>query len=53
MATIKVSDLCSPLPASIGCQEEFIGAVKNADIRALDARQLQELEADFAAHFEN
>ncbi len=22
MATIKISDLCLPLPASIGCQEE-------------------------------
>lgn len=43
MATIKISDLCSPLPASIGCEEEFIGAVENAVIRALDARQLQHI----------
>lgn len=43
MATIKISDLCSPLSASIGCQEEFIGAVENAVIRAVDARQLQDI----------
>lgn len=48
MATIKISDLCSPLPDSIGCQEEFIGAVENAVIRALDARQLQDIRGGIA-----
>ncbi|MBD1944064.1 hypothetical protein H6F50_17125 [Coleofasciculus sp. FACHB-712] len=43
MASIKIFDLSSPLPASIGRQEEFIGAVENAVIRALEARQLQDI----------
>lgn len=44
MATIKISDLLSPLPASIGCEEEFIGAVSSAVTRAIDARQLQDIK---------
>lgn len=41
MATIKISDLRSPLPASSSCEEELIGAVENAVIRTNDARQPQ------------
>lgn len=43
MATVKISDLRSPLPAAIDREEEFVGAVSSAVIRALDARQLQEI----------
>jgi len=43
MATIKISELRSTSPVSIDCEEEFIGAVENAVIRAVEARQLQEL----------
>lgn len=43
MATIKISDLRSPLSASISCEEEFTGAVSNAVMRAIEARQLQDI----------
>jgi|GEM_PF-6052094 len=47
MATIKLSDLHSTLPTSISNEEEFIGAVSSAVIRALDSRQLQEIRGGF------
>lgn len=47
MATIKISDLRSPLPAFIGCEEEFTGAVENAVVRAVNARQLQDIRGGF------
>jgi hypothetical protein len=43
MATIKISDLHSTVPISIDSEEEFVEAVKNSTIRALDARQLQDI----------
>ncbi|AUB35004.1 hypothetical protein COO91_00852 [Nostoc flagelliforme CCNUN1] len=41
MAAIKISDLHSTLLSSISSEEEFIGSVDKAIIRAIDARQLQ------------
>lgn len=35
MATVKISDLRSPLPASISCEEEFTGAVSSGWQRKL------------------
>lgn len=43
MATIKISDLRSPISTSISCEEEFTGTVSNAVIRAIEARQLQDI----------
>ena len=43
MATIKISDLRSPISGSISCEEEFTGAISNAVMRAVEARQLQDI----------
>lgn len=43
MATIKISDLHSHLHTSISSEEEFIEFISNAVIRAIDARQLQDI----------
>lgn len=41
MATIKISDLRSTVFTN--CEEEFVGAVENAVIRAIEARQLENI----------
>lgn len=51
MATIKISDLHSTLPISIDSEDEFLEAVKNSTIRALDARQLQDIRGGFVGGF--
>jgi hypothetical protein len=43
MATIKIFDLGSTPPISIDSEDEFLEAVKNSTIRALDARQQQDI----------
>lgn len=48
MATIKISDLRSSISASISCEEELTGAVSNAVMRAVEARQLQDIRGGIA-----
>lgn len=48
MATIKISDSRSPISTSINCEDEFTGAVSNAVMRVVEARQLQNIRGGIA-----